>query len=824
LNDHNTITSQNSLDSRESEELRYRRPASQWVEALPVGNGRLGAMVFGSVPQERLQLNEETLWAGRPGEHIVPGSAVHLPAIRNLIFQGRADEAEALANQFVMPDVNSPVLLPDGTVDHTPGAIRSQLPPYLPLGDLHLLLVGHDQQKVTDYERRLDLDQAVVTTRYRVDGKTFTREVFASHPDSVIVVHLTCDTPDALNVEITLSCPHAGVGVKALSEGVVRMGGQLQPRRRPIPAPFASECDAESHVPGMSYLAEATVRPSGGTMHANGDRLHIHGATAVTVLLAAATSYVSPTDISGDPAERVQACLAAVANKPLEQLRRAHIADYQQLMHRVRLRLEGSDPAVATLDTDQRLQRFAEGRDPALAALLFNYGRYLLIASSRPGGLPATLQGIWNDQLWPAWGSKWTLNINAQMNYWLAEPTALSECHLPLLDMLESSLEPGRRVAREHYNCAGFVLHHNTDIWRSAGPVDNAIHAWPLAAAWLCLHLWEHYQFTLDLEFLRRRGYPLMKEAAAFLTDFLIEAPAGTRFPGSLVSVPSYSPENSYILPSGRRACFTYAPTMDLGIIRELLGACIEAAGILKQDENLRSLWRKTLQRLPPLQIGKHGQLQEWIEDLDDPQDTHRHVSHLFNLHPGTQISPRGTPSLAAAARRSLELRGDGSTGWSKAWKILFWARLGDGERAHHILQGLLTPAPADDGNYEHGGTYPNLFDAHPPFQIDGNFGGTAGIAEMLLQSHTGELHILPALPHCWRTGQVSGLKARGGFTVDLHWRDGRLIEARVQAARSATCAIRYQDRTITCHVPAADGVNLDGRLEVRAEATARST
>jgi alpha-L-fucosidase 2 len=784
-----------SDEMHEAQELWYRHPARRWVEALPIGNGCLGGMVFGGTAEDRVALNEHTLWSGGPREHLVPNAVRHLPEVRRLIFEGKSREAQALIDAAMMPSV------PGGKTQSSRATLESQLQSYLPLADLFLRFPGHES--VQDYRRSLDLNLATAAVTYRANGHQYTREYFASYPDNLIVIHLTTDAPAGLNCQISFDCPHSTARIRAIAPNTIELAGQLGPRHRPNPVPFGAECDAEWHGSGLEFASRMQVRVSDGLCVALGNHIAIPTAKQATLLISAATSFVSPTDITGNPKQRIAAVLAAVQDRSYATIRADHIADHQRLFQRVKLSL-GQSPA-AELPTDQRIQLHGKGgADAALAALFFDYGRYLLIASSRPGGLPATLQGLWNDLPWPPWGSKWTLNINTEMNYWPAESTALSECHEPLFDLIESLVEPGRRTAREHYGCGGFVVHHNTDLWRGTGPVDHAIHTWPMSAGWLCLHLWERYQFDCDREFLARRAYPLMKEAARFLADFVVEAPPGVAAAGRLVTNPSMSPENEFHRPNGSSGVLTYGATMDLSIIRALLSACITAAGELQLDEDLRVRWQQVLDRLAPLQIGRHGQLQEWIEDLDDPADHHRHSSHLFAVYPGNQITPRRTPELAHAARRSLELRGDGGTGWSLAWKIGLWSRLGDGDHAHALLRRLLSPAPEMDGDYDEGaGVYPNLFDAHPPFQIDGNFGATAAIAEMLLQSHDDEIDLLPALPCAWPTGQARGLRARGGIIVDLKWHDGALVCATLHAPRDASVRVRFGEQVKTIELSA---------------------
>jgi alpha-L-fucosidase 2 len=718
--------------------LWYPQPAEQWTEALPVGNGRLGAMVFGKTGTERIQFNEDTLWTGIPRDYTHPGAKDHLPEIRRLLAEGKPRDAEALAMDTFM-------------------SVPLRQMAYQPFGDV-LLDFGHDQ--VEDYRRELDLDQAVTRVSYRVGGVTFTREVLASFPDQTLVVRLACDQPGGLSLTVRMTTPHPEPSVTVEGGDTLVLAGQLretfhQRMKQVVPSV-------------LKYTARLRVRAEGGRLSAQGEALHVAGADSATLLLTAATSYRNYQDVSGDPAAASQAALDQVSARSWDAIRQSHADDYQTLFQRVRLDL-GTSPA-AEQPTDQRIVNFQRQDDPQLAALYFQYGRYLLIASSRPGSQPANLQGIWNESTTPPWDSKWTTNINTEMNYWPAELTGLSECHEPLFEMLADLVATGSRTAQVHYGARGWVFHHNTDLWRGAAPINHANHGiWVTGGAWLSHHLWERYRYTRDEVFLAERAYPVMKGAALFFVDFLVEDPRS----GWLISTPSNSPEIGGLVAG---------PTMDHQIIRSLFRACIEASEILGIDEDFRNQLAERVPRIAPNQIGQHGQLQEWLEDKDNPREQHRHVSHLWGLHPGCEITPRGTPELCAAAKQSLEFRGDGGTGWSLAWKINFWARLEDGPRAFRLLSNLLTPQR----------TYPNLFDSCPPFQIDGNFGGTAGIAEMLLQSHAGEIAILPAWPAgAWPTGSVTGLRARGGLQVDICWEQGRAKSAVLTALAAGEHSVR---------------------------------
>jgi alpha-L-fucosidase 2 len=736
----------------------FSRPATDWNEALPVGSGRLGAMVFGGVASERLQLNEESVWTGKDVDFVNQKARAALPKVRALLFAGKYAEAQQLAQETMMGDKK----------------VGSN---YQTLGDLHLEF-DTLTQNITNYRRELDLETAVASVRYSSGNVNFTREIFSSAPDQALVVRLTADKPGALSFGANLSRP----GNKAKLE----LKGD--------------EIIMSEHVGdgiGVRMVARLKVLHESGAVRVDGENIRIEKADAVTLLLTAATDYKGEAQLA-----KAGTQLAAAAKKNYDALKKDHITDYQQYFKRVDLNLGISEAAY--FPTDARLLAMQNGNvDPHLVQLYYQFGRYLLISSSRPGGLPANLQGIWADGLTPPWSADYHININIQMNYWPAEVTNLSEMHMPFLTFLDALRPDARKTAREMYGVKGTVAHFTTDPWHFTEPYGETQWAmWPMGMAWSAQHLWEHYLFTEDKQYLKELAYPVMKEAAEFCANWLVENPQTKQ----LVSGPSISPENTFKTKEGEVATMVMGPTMDHMIIRDLLGNTIEASKALKKDAAFRRQLENILSRLAPTQIGSDGRIMEWTEEFEENEPGHRHISHLYGLHPGRQITKQKNPELLEAALKTIDYRlshGGGHTGWSRAWIINFFARLQDGEAAYDNLLALLRKS-----------TLPNLFDTHPPFQIDGNFGATAGITEMLMQSHAGEIQLLPALPVAWQQGYIHGIVARGGFEVDLDWENGKLKQVKVLSKLGNPCQIRYGDQVVTLKTQKDKSYTLDGALQ----------
>ena len=758
----NLISCKHIKSSNDDFVLWYQQPAKEWTEALPIGNGRLGAMVFGTVECEHIQFNEETLWTGEPNDYAHKGASKYLDKIRSLLFNRKQKEAEELAMKEFM-------------------SVPLRQKAYQPFADLYIDFPGH--KEFSDYKRELNIRNAICKTTYKVDGVIYEREIFASFPKQIIAVNLTCDKDKALDFFFRLDAEHEQKSIST-KEGQQTLTISIK----------------DSVLHGIAQVMVDTD----GNIVAGDDKINVTKVSRATLYLSASTNFVNYKDVSKDPKRELDDIFSGISALSFNKIKADHIADYQKLFNRFKISFGSSEREK--LPTDKRLFMFRDDpNDPQLISLYVQYARYLLLSSSREGTQPANLQGIWNKDIKPSWDSKYTTNINVEMNYWPAELTNLSECHEPFFDLIEDCARTGSIVAKEHYDCDGWILHHNTDIWRGAAPINNSNHGiWLGGAGWVSTHLWEHYLFTQDVDFLRSRAYPIMRESARFYSQVLVPDPET----GWLISTPSNSPENGGLVAG---------PTMDHQIIRSLFKACVKASQILNTDTEFSEQLQSMIPKIAPNQIGKYGQLQEWLEDIDDPNNKHRHVSHLWGMHPGADITWEQSPELMDAAKQSLLFRGDEGTGWSLAWKINFWARLKDGNHAYELIKLLFRPVSVKNPtNRKGGGSYLNLFDAHPPFQIDGNFGASAGIVEMLIQSHQGFIQLLPALPDVLLNGRISGVCARGAFELAFEWKDGVLQKVKVLSKAGKRCRLKYGEYIIDFDTQKGKTYSLSGSLKFR--------
>jgi len=770
------------LLAQDSLKLWYNKPAAAWTEAIPVGNGRLGGMVFGNVTDELIQLNESSLWSGGPyNDTPNTNAAKYLPLVREALLKEE--------NYTKAADL----------LKHIQGAYTQS---YLPMADLHLQQTYTNGSEPSDYSRELDLNNALNTTAYSINGVQYTRTVFTSAPADIMVVRLTASKKGVLNLMLNLTSQlHFTTKANGTNEYILqgKAPSNCDPNYASVHNPPVDYNDA-SGCAGMRFQVRVSAKCIGGSCTTDSTGIHVQNADEVVLLLSAATSFNGfdkcPDKDGKDENKLAGDYLQKVANSTYANLLQQHEDYYHRYFNRVSFLLKDTSASNRPKTTDERLEAYSTGAyDPGLEQLYFQFGRYLLISSSRKGGIATNLQGLWNKELRAPWSSNYTININTEMNYWPAEVTNLSEMHEPAYELVQHLAVKGRKVANTYYNLPGVVAHHNTDIWALANPVghygqgDPVWANWTMGFNWMCRDLWEHYLFTNDKQFLKDTAYPLMKAAAQFCSAWLVA------WHGNLVTAPAVSPENLFYDSAGNKCSVSIATTMDMSIIRDLFSNCIAAAKILNADATLSKEWSAQKAKLFPFQIGKRGNIQEWYKDFKEVEVNHRHVSHLYGLHPSNQISPLQTPDLATAAKRTLEIRGDEGTGWSLAWKINFWARLLDGDHAYKLFRNLLRLTRETETNYgAHGGAYPNLFDAHPPFQIDGNFGGIAGITEMLLQSHLGELHLLPALPEAWQEGSITGLRARGNYTINISWKAHRLTNAVIEAGSNGECIVRTSE------------------------------